>query len=81
MKVTVPGIYQMTKDEYMADPCPEPSLSHSLAVKMLQESPLHAWSSSRRLNPNWKERRTEEMNHGQALHSLFLEGADIMVPI
>ncbi len=79
VKVDAPGIYQMSKEDYLADPCPEPSLSHSTAVTLLQQSPLHAWSQSRRLNPNWQERkRTEELDRGTALHSLFLEGEDVM---
>lgn len=78
MKIDRPGIYEMTKDEYLSDPCPEPALSHSAAVKLLQDSPLHAWSESRRMNPSWRPRHSEEMDRGTALHALFLEGENVM---
>lgn len=42
LRIDKPGIYEMTKDQYLADPCAAPSLSRSCIVAMLKKSPLHA---------------------------------------
>ena len=36
------GIYTLSAEAYHADPCPEPSLSASIANVLLQRSPAHA---------------------------------------
>ncbi|MCL1515182.1 hypothetical protein CPA54_04390 [Parasaccharibacter sp. TMW2.1890] len=77
--ITQPGIYDLTNEQYHADPCPEPSLSNSVAKVLLNQSPLHARFNHPRLN---KERPTFEptlaMQKGSALHRMILgKGADI----
>ena len=67
---------------YHADPCPEPSLSNSIASVLLARSPLHAWHAHPRLNPNPEPSRdvTSAMDFGSALHKRLLgRGADIEV--
>lgn len=45
-----PGIYRdMDSAVYFADPCPEPSLSQSIAKVLIQQSPLHARQEHPRL--------------------------------
>lgn len=75
--IAEPGLYKLTEDEYHSDPCPKPSLSASLATAIITRSPRHAWTESRRLNPDWRERRTGFVyDAGRALHAFLLEGHD-----
>jgi hypothetical protein len=72
--VTAPGLYRMTEAAYHGDPAPEPSLSRSIAEKLLLESPLHARAAHPRLT---KQEPTEEKNSrtreiGSAGHALLL---------
>lgn len=57
---------------YHADPCPQPSLSHSI-IKMLLKSPRHAWHAHPRLN-TWQEPQdpSSAMEEGTALHAMCL---------
>lgn len=77
-----PGIYSMPMSEYLADPCPEPSLSAGLAHTLVTRSPAHAWCEHPRLNLGQSTRSASsaEQDEGSALHALLLEGEDIMVP-
>lgn len=74
--VTVPGLYQLSEEEYHADPCPLPSLSRSIGQMMIYQSPRHAWTAHPRLNPNIKvdesrnERRTDI---GSGAHAKLLK--------
>jgi len=72
VKITTAGVYRMTAEEYHADPCPEPSLSSSLAKILLNQSPLHAWTASPRLNPNWEPVERKTFDIGRAAHSAIL---------
>jgi hypothetical protein len=77
--ITKPGIYDGISDEmYHADPCPEPSLSHSVAVALLGSSPAHARLEHPKLNPDRAERKSRQMDLGKVLHKAFLEGEDII---
>lgn len=50
--ITKPGIYfDMSADEYFADPCPTPSLTQSIAKVLLDQSPAHARLAHPRLAP------------------------------
>lgn len=73
-----PGLYQIDAEAYHADPCVEPSLSHSVAKVLLTQSPGHAWAQHPRLNPNHRRTEKKEFDLGNALHALFLEGEDRM---
>lgn len=71
-----PGIHKISADEYQADPCPQPSLSASIAKVLLAESPAHARFAHPRLNPAHVEDQDPKFDAGKALHALFLEGED-----
>ncbi|WP_018979466.1 PD-(D/E)XK nuclease-like domain-containing protein [Saccharibacter floricola] len=79
--ITQPGIYDLSNEQYHADPCPEPSLSNSIAKVLLKQSPLHAHFQHPRLNPHRASGAPSlAMEKGSALHRLILEkGADIAV--
>lgn len=78
-KPTKPGFYRMAAETYHADPCPEPSLSSSIAKLIAFESARHAWAAHPRLN---KDMEREEFDAkkavGQAIHKMALgHGAEI----
>lgn len=76
-----PGIHEIRLAAYFADPCPVPSLSHSIARKLIAESPLHAWHAHPRLNPAYAETPANEaMDIGSIVHKFLLgKGADIAI--
>jgi hypothetical protein len=79
MPIDKPGSYKISFDEYLADPCVEPSLTRGIARDLLFKSPLHAFANHPRLNPLHKEDEKEDkFSIGQAAHSLFLEGINKM---
>lgn len=55
-----------------------PELSSSLAQIIIAQSPLHAWTASPRLNPNYEPEEREDFDYGNACHALLLEGEDRM---
>ena len=66
------GVHQIDGADYHRDPCPEPSLSSTLAKTMLQQSPLHAWTDSPRLNPAWEPTDSKTFDIGRAAHRAVL---------
>lgn len=68
----IPGIHPVPSDAYHADPCPEPSLSSSIAKIMLSRTPRHAWFAHPRLNLNYEHEDAEKFDIGKAAHSLML---------
>jgi len=75
-----PGVYRMPATEYHADPAPTPSLSAGIANRFVNESPLHAWWSHRRLNPDFHEQESNRLSLGTLCHTLLLgEGRDVAV--
>lgn len=60
-----------TAVEYHADPCPTPSLSSSIAHKLINQSPLHAWHAHPKLGGR-PPLPTREMDTGQLVHALLL---------
>lgn len=70
-----PGIYNLPAAEYHADPCPEPSLSSSIARELIASSARHAWFKHPRLNANYQpEDDDDRFDLGTALHAYLLEG-------
>lgn len=59
-KIEKAGIYEMTKEEYHADPCVEPSLSRSCITTLITKSPFHAMSFHPRLGGKVEEVEGEE---------------------
>lgn len=73
-----PGLQRIDSATYQADPAPTPSLSAGLVDILTRESPLHAWTASPRLNPEYREEEDEKFDIGKAGHSLLFEGIDNM---
>lgn len=74
-----PGIYDWTHDEYHADSfSPGPSLAAGIADALINQTPLHAFTRHRRLNPAYVEESDSKFDPGTAAHALLLEGIDKM---
>lgn len=76
-----PGVYtnkQISHDLYHADPCIVPSLAAGIADALINQSPAHAWTRHRKLNPNYIEKNDSKFDIGTAGHALLLEGIDRM---
>ena len=74
------GIWDIDEDRYHSDPCPQPSLSASIAKKMIEFSPYHAWHSHPRLNPAYEPVEKLIFRVGRAFHALLLgKGAPVEV--
>jgi hypothetical protein len=69
-----PGVHEISESRYHADPCAEPSLSASVAHKLIANSPLHAWAAHPLLNPGYVPEEAERFDIGKAAHALLLEG-------
>lgn len=76
--INEPGFYQMSAEQYHADPCATPSLSNSIAKILILQSPIHAWLQHSRLNPDYESRESDTFDIGSAAHALVLEGVDRM---
>jgi hypothetical protein len=71
-----PGFHDMTDAEYHSDPCPQPSLSASIAKVLIGKSPLHAWYAHPKLNPDYEPERHSAFDIGTAAHEALLLGMD-----
>lgn len=71
--ITSPGFYELTAEEYHADPICEPSLSSSIAVDLVTRSPAHARLKHPRLTPGTSgSSETSAMSFGSVVHELAL---------
>jgi hypothetical protein len=72
------GIHVGISDEiYHADPCPEPSLSRSIAWILARRSPIHGFLAHPRLNTEFKPADTNPgMDFGSLGHALLLGNED-----
>ncbi len=68
------GVHDIPAEVYHADPCPEPSLSSSVAKILNARSPRHAWMAHPQLNPDHVGENKVEYDIGTAAHGLLLEG-------
>lgn len=68
----LPGILRIPADLYHRDPAPTPSLSSTLARLIINRSPLHAWTASARLNPDWQSDHRKTFDIGRAAHRALL---------
>jgi hypothetical protein len=74
-----PGVYDLSSDQYHADELGDtPTLSASLANVLLQQSPMHAWAAHPKLNPDFEKKAEDKFDLGRIVHSLLLEGLDVM---
>lgn len=81
MRVEKAGIYEMTMAEYQADPAPAPSFSSGIAHRILTQSPLHAWHTHPRLNPNYEREESSTFDIGSCAHALLFEGEEAMTVV
>jgi hypothetical protein len=81
MIIDAPGIYDLPAADYHADPCPEPSLSSSIAKVICLESARHAWAQHQRLNPHYVRAEKDHFDLGTAVHAVLLEGVDQVVVV
>lgn len=75
------GVYELSMDEYQADPCVKPSLSSGIAHRLVTQSPLHAWFAHPKLNPNYKSEEATQFDLGACAHALLLEGEESIAVI
>lgn len=74
-----PGLHDIPAEIYHADPCERPSLSSTIAKAMLAQSPLHGWTLSPRLNPQWEPVEKKTFDIGRAAHRAILgKGGDFV---
>jgi len=78
-RITEPGIYELSEEDYHADCCPEPSLSASIAKKLVGQSPAHARHAHPRLNPGFASEEKEIFDRGTVAHALLLQGIEAAV--
>lgn len=69
-----PGIYKIKFADYLADPCPVPSLSRSTIKELVNECPRKAYHGHPRLNPDYKVEEKTQFDIGTAAHDYFLGG-------
>lgn len=72
--ITKPGVYDLDRDIYDADPCPAPSLRSSIAHTLIEKTPRHAWMQHPRLNENHEQKTAAHFDLGSAVHMHMLEG-------
>ena len=69
--LTIPAV------DYHADEVADkPTLSKSIAHKLITQSPLHAWTAHPKLNPSFVRKEEDKFDVGTAAHALMLEGDD-----
>ena len=81
MTITSSGGYLLPTDAYHADPCPQPSLSSSIAKLLVTRTPRHAWWEHPRLNPAYEPSHSTIFDIGNACHSLMLNDPKIFAII
>lgn len=64
-------IDDMPEAVYHADPCPTPSLSASIATKIVKDSALHGWMAHPKMG-EWRESPSNEQEFGILMHALLL---------
>lgn len=81
LRVAGPGLYDnLTDAQYHADPAPGPSLSCSLAAKLITETAKSAWYRHPRLNPGFEEEDEKKFDLGTTAHALLLgKGAELHI--
>ena len=69
------GIFKsVPPDVYHNDPCPQPSLSCSIAKVLLNQSPAHAWAAHPRMNPLYRHDDSTRTDLGTVAHDVLLQG-------
>ncbi len=74
--ISQPGIFpasELPMADYLADPCPEPSLSSGAAHRLLTRTPKHVWWEHPRLGANQRD-DSAAADIGSVAHDLLLGG-------
>jgi hypothetical protein len=79
-RISAPGLYELTHEQYHADPCAIPSLSSSIAKLLVRRSARHAWQAHARFG-NIGMIPTRVMDDGSAMHAMMLGQAHLIDPI
>jgi hypothetical protein len=66
------GAYAMSAADYFKDPCPDASLTQSLAKILCHQSPRHAWHAHPRLNPDYEPDESTQFDIGNVAHMLLI---------
>lgn len=76
-RIDKPGLYDLSDDDYFADPCIEPSLNASTMILLALKTARHAWAQHPRFGGAGQERKhAEHLDIGTGGHALFLQGLD-----
>ena len=75
--ISSPGLYDLSHAEYHADPVHVPSLSASIAHKLIDETPRHAWHAHPRLGNGARDDGSDATKIGTVAHALILEGINV----
>lgn len=67
------GLHDIPEAEYHRDPTIQPSLSHSVAVTLLEKSPRHSWVKHPRLNPAHEAEHSAQFDLGKLAHAMVLD--------
>ena len=67
------GVHRIPMAEYLADPCPEPSLSSSMLNRLVTRSPMHAYHEHPRLG-NGSRFDSNKADMGTVAHDILLGG-------
>lgn len=82
MAIDKPGLYGgIPMAAYLADPCVAPSLSSSIAITLLQQSPFHAWSQHPRHPKPLPRDDSRVASIGTVAHALVLERSEDSVVV
>lgn len=77
-----PGLISgLPMSAYLADPVVSPSLSSSIAITLLQDSPFHAWANHPRSPKPITRKGNKEASIGSVAHALILEKSDADVVV
>lgn len=77
-----PGLHlDVPHEVYHADPCPAPSLSSSIARRLVAESPLHAWNAHPRLGNGEREDGTAAQDNGTLIDRLIFDSGPLIVEV
>jgi hypothetical protein len=79
--IETPGIYDLTDDEYHADPCDPVSASCSILNLIDTRSPQHAMWQHPKLNPTYQPDNDKKYDLGSAFHVMITGRGRDIVPI
>ena len=72
LQLKVPGLYEIEDADYFSDPCPQPSLTQSIAKILLDRSPMHAAYAHPRLNPQHQPDDDKKYDTGNVCHAMLM---------